>query len=50
MVFVGGNDALNVMGIMPLGAAKGTQVRIEASGEDSDEVLTALRQIFHAVL
>ena len=43
-------NAENVMGIMSLGATKGTQVRIEASGEDSDEVLSALREFFCAEL
>ncbi len=51
-VSAGGNtvNAGNIMSVMSLGASKGTQVKIEASGEDSDEALTALREFFRAEL
>ena len=39
-------NAGNIMSVMSLGAVKGTQVKIEASGEDSDEALAALREYF----
>ena len=43
-------NAGNIMGVMSLGATTGTRVKIEASGEDSDEALTALREFFRADL
>ena len=43
-------NAGNIMGVMSLGAVKGTRVTIKASGEDSDEVLTALGEFFRAEL
>ena len=43
-------NAGNIMGVMSLGATKGTKIKIEASGEDSDEALSALREFFRAEL
>ena len=43
-------SAGNIMSVMSLGVVKGTQVKIEASGEDSDEALVALREFFRAEL
>ena len=37
-------DAASIMSIMSLGAVCGTKLRAEASGEDADEVLAALRE------
>ena len=43
-------NAGNIMAVMSLGATNGMKVRIEATGEDSSEALTALREFFCAEL
>lgn len=43
-------NAGNIVSVMSLGVTKGTAVKIEASGEDSEEALAALRDFFRAEL
>ena len=37
----------SVLGILTLGAEKGTQIRIEATGDDADKVLAALKDLIN---
>ena len=38
-------NAKSLMGLMTLAAAKGTELEIEAEGEDAKEAIAALRQL-----
>ena len=49
--FEKGKDRINaksIMGIITLGAAYGTEIKIIANGEDEQEAVTALTQLFES--
>ena len=35
----------SIIGVLTLGAAKGTKIRVEARGEDAQEALTAIEEL-----
>lgn len=39
-------DAKSIMGLLTLGAARGSQLAITVDGEDEDEALAALTELF----
>ena len=41
-------DAANILDLLSLGAAQGTELLLSATGRQAEEVLDALTQIFHA--
>lgn len=38
-------DARSIMGVLTLGAAKGSRIRVEARGDDAREALLAIEQL-----
>lgn len=38
-------DARSIMGVLTLGAAKGSKVRVEARGDDAREAMLAIEQL-----
>lgn len=38
-------DARSIMGVLTLGAAKGSEVRVEIRGEDAGEAMLAIEQL-----
>ncbi len=39
-------DARSIIGVLTLGAAKGSKVRVEARGKDAEESVRAIEEIF----
>lgn len=39
-------DAKSIMGVMMLGASKGSIIRVHAEGEDAEEAVRALEELF----
>jgi phosphocarrier protein len=41
-------DGKSIMQVMTLAATRGTELRLEAEGEDADQALVRLRELFRA--